>query len=221
MGSLIKKIEEWLGGGPGGPGGPGGTKRMRTFRWLILIGLVGAALMILNSYITIKDVEPITTGRASPGGTAGQDSTKQVWSPGGGDKSMFRDYEQAYETRLKDILQKIVGVGDVEVLVTIDSTEEMMVDKNTKESQQTTNEKDQSGATRHVTDITRSGELVFYEVSGNKTPVVIKYIKPKIRGVVVVARGAENATVKKLLSEAVERGLEVPAFRISIVPRKQ
>jgi stage III sporulation protein AG len=51
--------------------------------------------------------------------------------------------------------------------------------------------------------------------------LVVKTVKPKIRGVVVVAKGAENATVKKLISDAVERGLEVPAHRISVVPRKQ
>ncbi|MNC72064.1 hypothetical protein D3C75_1230700 [compost metagenome] len=57
--------------------------------------------------------------------------------------------------------------------------------------------------------------------SGDDTPLVVKTTKPKIRGVVVVAKGAENATVKKLISDAVERGLDVPAHRISVVPRKQ
>ncbi|WP_434006890.1 stage III sporulation protein AG [Paenibacillus konkukensis] len=204
-------MEKWLGGGPNG------TKRVKTFRWLLLMGLAGAAFMILNTYITVKDVDPINEGRASP-----QPQSQPAFASGSSkERTAFREYEDAYESQLKEILSKIVGVGDVEVLVTIDSTEEVAVERNTKESQQVTDEKDQHGATRHVTDVTRSGEVVLYEVSNGKQPLVLKYIKPKIRGVLVVARGAENLTVKKMITEAVERGLDVPANKISILPRKQ
>ena len=87
--------------------------------------------------------------------------------------------------------------------------------------QQVTNEKDQDGGTRNITDVSRSGEVVMYQVSGGQTPVVLKKIKPKIRGVLVVASGAENLTVKKLITQAVERGLGASAHRISVIPRKQ
>jgi stage III sporulation protein AG len=140
---------------------------------------------------------------------------------GGSENPRFREYEEAYENQLKEILSKIVGVGEVEVLVTIDGTEEIDVARNDKDSQQVTNEKDSNGATRNVTDVTRDGSVVLYQVSGDQHPLVLKYIKPKIRGVVVVAKGAENLTVKKMISEAVERGLDVPPHRISILPRKQ
>ncbi|WP_240413996.1 stage III sporulation protein AG [Paenibacillus periandrae] len=210
MGSLMKWIEKWLGGGPNG------TKRIQTFRWLLLLGLVGAACMVLNSFIQVKDVDPIGEGRASPTETA-----KPVFGSSSKERSTFREYEEAYQSQLKELLSKIVGVGEVEVLVTIDSTEEIAVERNTKDTQQVTNEKDQHGATRHISDVTRSGEVVIYEVSGGKQPLVTKTIKPKIRGVVVVAKGAENLTVKKMMTEAVERGLDVPANRISILPRKQ
>jgi stage III sporulation protein AG len=207
----MKWLEKWLGGGPSG------TKRTQTFRWLILLGLAGAALMLFNSFITVKDVDPIGEGRASP-----QETAKTAFGGAAAkERSSFRDYEEAYESQLKELLMKIVAVGEVEVLVTIDSTEEVAVERNTKETQQVTNEKDQNGSTRHLSEVTRSGEVVIYEVSGGKQPLVIKYIKPKIRGVVVVAKGAENLTVKKMITEAVERGLDVPANRISILPRKQ
>ncbi|MDF2960027.1 MAG: stage sporulation protein [Paenibacillus sp.] len=211
MGGLMKWLEKQFGGGPGE------TKRITTFRWLVLLGLVGAAFMILNSFITVKDVDPIGTGRASPPET----DKPAFGSTVSKEQNKFQEYEEAYESQLKDILTKIVGVGEAEVLVTIESTEEMAVERNTKETQQVTNEKDQHGATRHITDVSRDGEVVLYEVSGGKQPLVLKMIKPKIRGVLVVAKGAENLTVKKMITEAVERGLDVPANRISILPRKQ
>ncbi|WP_019532740.1 stage III sporulation protein AG [Paenibacillus ginsengihumi] len=211
MGKLWQWLEQKLGGGPGG------AKRVQTVRWLMLVGLAGAAFMILHSFITVKEVDPIGSVRGSPAEPA-----QPAFGSGGDERTSFREYEEAYQNQLKSILTKVAGVGEVEVLVTIESTEEIVVERSTQESQQITNEKDQQAATRHITNVTRSGEVVIYEVSGGgRQPLVTKYIKPKIRGVLVVARGAENLTVKKMISEAVERGLDVPPHRISILPRKQ
>ncbi|MBP1989046.1 stage III sporulation protein AG [Paenibacillus eucommiae] len=196
--------------------GSGGAKRTNTFLWILLIALLGAALMVINSFLTVKDVDPINSARASPNPL----STETFLGTGGKDKSSFHDYEVVYETELKEILQKIVGVGDVEVLLTIESTEELTVDKNYKDTQQITTEKDEKGATRNISEVSRSGDVVIYQVSGDGQPLVLKVIKPKIRGVIVVARGAENPTVKKMITEAVQRGLDVATHRISVLPRK-
>lgn len=211
MGKLWEKIEQWMSGGPGGP------KRIQSFRWLLIVGLAGLALMIVNSFVSIEGFDP--TGTTSPPEQNSQETLAGLEKNKEG--SVFREYEEAYESQLRDLLQKIVGVGEVEVMVTIDSTEEVAVEKNSRESQQITNERDQNGSSRSVTDITRSGDVVMQQKSGGESPLVLKYIKPKIRGVVIVANGAENATVKKLIMEAVGRGLDVPANRISVVPRKQ
>jgi stage III sporulation protein AG len=211
MGKWMQWMEQKFGGGPGG------TKRTNTFLWLIVVALAGAALMIINSFLNVKVVDPIQSERASP-----QPASQSAFSSSiSKDKSAFHDYETAYQSELKEILQKIVGVGDVEVLVTIESTEEVTVDKNYKDSQSMTTERDTNGATRNISEVSRSGEVVVYQVSGNQQPLMLKMIKPKIRGVIVVAKGAENLTVKKMITEAVERGLDVPPHRISILPRKQ
>ena len=174
--------------------------------------------MILNSFLNVKTVEhPEGQG----GGAAPPPAQQAFANKDAGDRAGFGEYEHAYEDAIKNILQKVVAVGDVEVLVTIESTEETIVQSNTKETQQITDEKDQNGSTRHITEISQSGEVVLYEASGGQTPIVLKKIKPRIRGVVVVAKGAENLTVKQMIAEAVGRGLDVPAHRISVLPRKQ
>lgn len=208
MGAWSKWIEK-IKNGPGGPG------KISSLRWLLIIGLIGAFLMLFSS-VYIKDVGPSDPANLTqePSKTAASGSLKE--------KSKFQDYEEAYQAQLRDILQKIVGVGDVEVLVTIESTEEQIMSNNNTDTQQLTVEKDPNGGTRNITDVTRSGEVVMYQVSGgSQQPLVTKYIKPKIRGVLVVATGAENLTVKKMITEAVGRGLEVPPHKISIMPRKQ
>ena len=139
MGTLLQWMEHKFGGGPGGP------KRKNTLLWVIMVGLLGAALMIINAFINVKDLDPINTGRASP-----PPVSKETFAGSSSkENTSFHDYEQAYGDQLKSILQKIVGVGDVEVLVTIESTEEMTVDKNYKDTQTMTTERDKRSNTQH------------------------------------------------------------------------
>lgn len=211
MGKIMDMIESWLGGGPGG------EKRIKTFRWLLIAGLAGVFMIILNSYIQVKDFEPDQGDRASPATNVNTEVFMNRPEHG----SPFFEYEKAYEDKIKAILEQIAGVNGVEVMVSIDSTEEIVFHEDRTDSQQITEESDRNGTKRHITDVTKSGKIVLYEASGGQTPVVVKTIKPKVRGVVVVAGGVENAVVNKLVTEAVQRGLDISPHRISVVPRKQ
>lgn len=210
MAKWLESIESAVGGGPSGP------KRVRTLRLLLIVGGIGAALMIMNSFLTFKEVEPSAQDPNPP------PQSEAAWNnSSAASSSPFEQIEQPMEARLKDILEKIVGVGTVDVLVTIDSTEEVVVERNEQESQQVTDENDRNGGRRHITSITKDGQVVLYEVSGDQKPIVTKTINPRIRGVLIVAKGAENATVRRLIIHAVEKGVNVPVNRISVVPSKQ
>lgn len=212
MGNWLKKLEQWAGGGEGNP------KRAHTFRWLILLALLGAGIMMFNSFVNVKKLDSENTGREPP-----LESTSQavLLQNGGYEPGPFESIELAMENRTKDILEKIVGVGTVDIMVTVESTEEIVVQRNMNDSQQMSEETDSNGGKRHTTHYTRDGEIVTYSQSGDETPIVTKRIKPQVRGVLVVAKGAENEVVKGLIEQAVEKGLNVPAYRISVVPRKQ
>ncbi|CAM3963996.1 stage III sporulation protein AG [Paenibacillus alkaliterrae] len=210
MAKWLEGIESAVGGGPGGP------KRVRTLRILLIVGGIGAALMIMNSFLTYKDVEPSAQDPNPP------PQAEDVWAGSGASASSpFAAIEQPLETRLKEILEKIVGVGTVDVLVTVDSTEETIFVRNTQESESVQDENDRNGGRRHVTSITKDGQVVLYEVSGEQKPIITKTINPRIRGILIVAKGAENATVRRLIVNAVEKGFNVPVNRISVVPSKQ
>lgn len=210
MAKWLEGIESAVSGGPGGP------KRVRTLRILLIVGGIGAALMIMNSFLTYKEVEPSAQDPNPP------PQSEAAWNhTESSSGSMFATIEHPLETRLKEILEKIVGVGTVDVLVTVDSTEEIVFERNEKESQQVTDENDPNGGKRHITAITKDGQVVLYEVSGDQKPIVTKTINPRIRGILIVAKGAENATVRRLIINAVEKGINVPVNRISVVPRKQ
>ncbi|KWX74955.1 stage III sporulation protein AG [Paenibacillus riograndensis] len=213
MGNWLKKLEQWAGGG-----GSGNPKRSHTFRWLIILGLLGAAIMLFNSFVNVKKLDSENTGREPPPTESSQAALQQGNEAA---PNSFAGIEQALEDRTKEILEKIVGVGTVDIMVTVDSTEEIVVQRNMNDSQQQSEETDASGGKRHTTQYTRDGEIVTYSQSGDETPIITKRIKPQVRGVLVVAKGAENKVVRGLIEEAVEKGLNVPDYRISVVPRKQ
>lgn len=213
MGKWLKKLEEWLGGI-----GPGGANRITTFRWLIILGLIGVAIVILSSFVNVKKLDTENIGREPPvtgmASEAAFEATAEQADP-------FRSMELTFENNIKDILEKIVGVGTVDVLVTVDSTEEIVIQRNIKDAQQQSEENDANGGKRKTTQYTRDGQIVTYDVSGNETPIITKKVKPQVRGILIVARGAENEVVKGLIVEAVQKGLNIPSYKISVVPRKQ
>lgn len=211
MGNWLKKLEQWAGGGSGSP------KRSHTFRWLIILGLLGAAIMLFNSFVNVKKLDSENTGREPP--VSESQATLQQGELSA--PNSFEGIELAMENRTKEILEKIVGVGTVDIMVTVDSTEEIVVVRDMNDSQQQSEETDANGGKRHTTQYTRDGEIVTYSQSGDETPIITKRIKPQVRGVLVVAKGAENKVVRGLIEEAVEKGLNVPSHRISVVPRKQ
>jgi len=216
MAKWLERLEAFIGSGTGG------GRRIKVFRWLVLLGLVGAALLLVSSLLNVKPVDQgPQTDYAPPGNLdAPPHQETALGASGNARTDAIADVESELESRLKDLLETIVGVGSVNVLVTVESTEETVVQLNEKTTQELTNESDRNGTSRHITQITRDGQVVLYQVSGGQSPVVVKKLKPKVRGVVIVARGAENATVHKLIQEAVSRGLDVPMQRISVVPRK-
>ncbi|MGE6575261.1 stage III sporulation protein AG [Paenibacillus xylanexedens] len=211
MKQWFKKMETWMGGGEGG------ARRSQTFRWLIILGLIGVGIMLFNSFVNVKKIDSENIGREPPDPATSMASIQSDPS----EKNPFQAIEIAFEDKIKGVLENIVGVGTVDVMVTVDSTEELVVQRNVKDSQQLTEETDASGGKRHMTQYTRDGEIITYEIAGDQTPIVTKKLKPQIRGVLVVARGAENKVVKDLITDAVEKGLNVAAYRISVVPRKQ
>jgi stage III sporulation protein AG len=197
----------------------GPQRKSHSPRWLLILFLVGLALMLLHSFVTVQEVRTIQQNDLPSSSHVPLKSTFQH-GEAPEDNQKFKMYEQAYQNELKTILQNIMGIEDVDVMVTIESTEELVLEKNIQESHKSTQEKDAKQTSRQITETTRNGQVVIYQISGNQQPIIVKMIKPKIRGVIVIARGAEQLILKKMVVEAVEKGLDVAPHRICVLPRK-
>ena len=82
---------------------------------------------------------------------------------------------------------------------------------------QTTGETDKTGGKREVEDESLDEKTVIIREGDKETPVVLR-TEPKVRGVLVVAKGVDNIQVKAMV-KAVIRLLDVPAHRVSVSPK--
>ncbi|SFJ31281.1 stage III sporulation protein AG [Thermoflavimicrobium dichotomicum] len=191
----------------------GGEKKKNTFRWILLLGCLGIGIMILASFIQVEEEDGKPRGLSAP---SFQNNTRQ---PSSNKEMGMVDYEKKYEAQLADVLSKIVGVDDVSVMVNLDSTEEEVVHVETRESSQITNEADPKGGNRTIQQTNSEKKTATYRGEDGEQPMVVKRLKPKIRGVLVVARGVEDLQVKAAVIEAIQRTLDVPIHRISVLPK--
>ncbi|MBP0724415.1 stage III sporulation protein AG [Bacillus sp. RG28] len=129
------------------------------------------------------------------------------------------EYEKKYEQQLKDTLGNIAGVKDVTVVVNVDSTEKKVYQVNETNRTQTTEEIDKQGGKRNIEDQSQEQSLVIVNDGSKGSPVLVQTEMPKIRGVLVVAKGAENLVIKHMIREAVTRLLDVPSYRVSVQPK--
>ena len=118
--------------------------------------------------------------------------------------------------QLKEILEKIEGVGKVKVLITYSQTNETIPMYNEDTSQKDTEEKDTNGGTRKVIETDVKKEIIYQENSGEKTPITKSILSPKIEGAIITAQGAGNATVKTNIIQAVEAVTGISSHKIQV-----
>ena len=131
-----------------------------------------------------------------------------------------KDYEERYQNELKDTLSQIAGVGAVDVVVNVDASESKVYEKDSTIHNQTTTESDQKGGERKIEDLSKDEKLAIVRQGDKEVPLVTETKKPKITGVLVVAEGAGDITIKALIKEAVSTALDVPSYRVSVMPKK-
>lgn len=138
------------------------------------------------------------------------------------DDSFVNDVEEMevhYEKTLQAMLNEITGVSEVDIMINIDSTNVQVYEKDLITGTQTTDELDKSGGERQVEDETKETKIVFVRKGDQEVPVLVQTKKPEVRGVFIIAKGAGNATVKKWIVESVSRVLDVPSYKISVMPK--
>lgn len=176
---------------------------------LIILLFAGAVVLLLsNFFLSEKD----NTSKLASNGTDNGLKKDNILD------YTEEDYAGDMEKRLEEILKKIKGVGEVDVMITFDDTSEKIPVFNTNQIIEKTDEKDAQGGTREVTREDLSQQIVVG--SGGDSLMIMKETKPKVRGVIVVAEGAENIEIKEKLYSAVKTVLGVSGNKVEVYSSK-
>ncbi len=125
----------------------------------------------------------------------------------------FVELSVDYKRELEEILSRIKGVGDVNVMVTYSSSFEKNIayEKNSNK-----NEK-KDGDNKIINETSSNTNVVL----SSGEPFVVKQIYPEIKGVVVVADGAEDIFVKQNITDAVTTALGIAPHKVCVVKKSE
>lgn len=156
----------------------------------IALGICAGILLIVLSFFTGNDkkaetVEKIESSTGMTGGT---------------------EYVRFYEEKLSGLIAHIDGVSDVQVMITLESTSELVYAKN----EQIRESGGEDGTLDYKSDV-----AVYEDEKKAESPILLKENEPKIKGAAVVCNGKAGDELKiiKLISAV----LGLPSNRIQIV----
>lgn len=175
---------------------------------LIWLSLLGIALLLISHFFEAETVIPHTKEPAETG------SRMSVSVQAG-------SYEEILEEKLANLLSKVNGAGTVTVSVTLEAGNTQEHAKNVTKETKTVSEKDTTGGVRTTTEVKETEQVLLTREAGADKPVLVREIKPAIKGVLVVAEGAYDSTVKANLIKAIEGGLGIPPYKITVLPQKR
>lgn len=181
------------------------SQRGKKDRWLILF-LVGLLLVVIAMPVSERKTKNTVSKESQEENVYVQQDQSDM------------AYARQLEKRLEEVLQKVEGVGNVSVMITLSSSSEKVVEKDREISSDSARDSNSNAA---VSVRSSSSETsVYYESSGDEVPYVKKEITPEIKGVLVIAQGGNNAVVIENITEAVQALFGVDTHKIKVMKSK-
>ncbi|SCM80139.1 Stage III sporulation protein AG [uncultured Sporomusa sp.] len=172
---------------------------------LIWLGLLGVMLLVVGGvyepFSAPAPSVPLETSKTTP--------------------AISRSYEEALESKLANLLAQVRGAGSVSVSIILETGGMQEHAKNITKETKTVQEKDNTGGLRTTTEIKETEQILLSRENGADKAVMVREFKPVIKGVLVVAEGAYDSTVKANLTKAVESGLGIPSYKITVMPQRK
>ena len=128
------------------------------------------------------------------------------------------EYTAYLEGKLKKMLESVRGLGEVEVMITLESSEERIVEKDMTAERSQTEEQDSAGGTRTVSS-SNTGYQTVYQDGSQGSPFVVKTITPKVEGVLVVAEGAGKGNMTSEITQIAQALFGVEAHKVKVLEK--
>jgi stage III sporulation protein AG len=201
--------------------------RDKRLRWLnidrntlVKLGLLaslGVLLLVAGQFV--KKPGPDSMSQATDRGTSGSGGSVAPL-PGIAVPVAGTGYQVALEQQLGTTLSSIKGVGEVVVQVSLEAERTVSYATNSQEETRNSQEREASGLTRSVQELRTEAQVVMAREGGSEKPIVSGETLPAVRGVLVVAEGASDPTIKERLSQAVQVLLDLPAHKVMVLEKE-
>lgn len=182
----------------------GNKKNIQDLTSLLIIGLI--IVLTFNFFMP-----PTST---SPGYIEVKQNKEEV-------KTAAVGYEEKMKQELTDVLTQIDGAGKVKVMLYFESGTEAIPAYSQSVSSKVTEENDGNGGKRVTNENNNSNTIVTTSENNGSKPFILKELKPRISGVIVIAEGASNPDVKYKLYEAVKTVFNLQQYKINIYPMQK
>lgn len=178
--------------------------------WLIGL-LVGLLLLVIAIPSEKTQTEKGTASDTNPAGSV---------QTGDGDGTAETKKVRELEKRLEQLLGQVEGVGEVEVMITLRSSGEKIVEKDVKSSESKT-EQNQSEQGKSSAQSREQEEAAVYMQDGDgaETPYVKEVMEPEVAGVIVAAQGGGNSVVAANITDAVMALFGIEAHKIKVMKK--
>lgn len=166
-------------------------KSEKRVRILVLLGVLGILLLCLSEFL------PHTR-------TAQKEDTAKT-------QTDVNDFCAQTEKKLSELIAQVEGAGRVQVMLTIESSDEKIYAADEKSNAKTDGDAEQKSY---------DSQYVLVDGASGDTGMLLKTNAPKVKGVIIVCDGGENPAVANQITNAVSAALGVGANRVSVLKMK-
>lgn len=172
---------------------------------LLLLFLIGLLLLIIAIPSKTPDISTDISDNNTPNDSNNDLDTSALYA------NEYEEYESLLETRMEDILEEVQDVGKVSVMITLKSSSEQVIEKDTVIDSQTSESDTQNSSSKT--------SIYTEDSDGKRNPYVKKIYTPTVEGVIVIAEGGDNQIVVKNITESIQALFGVDAHKIKIMKR--
>ena len=181
-------------------------KGLKKVQWIVYL-LLGALLVVIAIPVKKKD----------SGKSTGSETDTEAVTPAA---DTAASQEEEMERRLEAALARVEGVGEVQVVLSLESTNQKVVEKDIPSSKSSQSSSGSDGSSSSSAASTEESTVYQKGSDGSETPYVIQETYPEVRGVLVVAQGGDNPVVVQQIQEAVMALFRVEAHKIKVMKMK-
>lgn len=175
---------------------------------LITIFAIGVLLLVLSKFLynSAPMKEESTSEYASPP----LENTVDISDP---------TYVDRLEQQLSDVLGKVQGVKNVNVVITLMEEELVEPAFNVISNEKISEERDGDGGVRTVTEIQSTQQAVLLRKGSDDAAMILKKTAPKVKGVLIVADGANSSKIVEKITKATATLLDIPLYKVSVLSK--